>query len=75
MGLGFTLALTLLGSIRELIGAGSLFGIPLLSAGYEPALIMIMPPGAFFTLGLLLGLINKLSDGKKTKRQTEPEVK
>ncbi|WZL77940.1 electron transport complex subunit E [Eubacteriales bacterium mix99] len=68
MGLGFTLSLTLLGCIRELIGAGSIFGIPLLPAAYEPAIIMILPPGAFFTLGLLLGLFNKVSERKKKKQ-------
>ena len=68
MGLGFTLSLTLLGCIRELIGAGSIFGIPLLPAAYEPAIIMILPPGAFFTLGLLLGLFNKISERKKKKQ-------
>ncbi len=61
MGLGFTLALTILGSIRELIGAGSIFGINIMNSAYEPAIIMILPPGAFLTLGLLLGLINKLT--------------
>jgi electron transport complex protein RnfE len=61
MGLGFTLALTILGSIRELIGAGSIFGISVMGSSYEPAIIMILPPGAFLTLGLLLGLINKLT--------------
>jgi len=61
MGLGFTLALTILGIIRELIGAGSIFGINVMGSAYEPAIIMILPPGAFLTLGLLLGLINKLT--------------
>lgn len=62
MGLGFTLALTILASIRELFGTGSIFGISIMGAAYEPAIIMILPPGAFLTLGLLLGLINKLSE-------------
>ena len=58
MGLGFTLALTILGSIREILGAGSIFGFSLFGAAYEPILLMILPPGAFLTLGLLIGLIN-----------------
>jgi electron transport complex protein RnfE len=58
MGLGFTLALTILGSIREILGAGSIFGFSLFGAAYEPVLLMILPPGAFLTLGLLIGLIN-----------------
>ncbi len=58
MGLGFTLALTILGSIREILGAGSIFGFSLFGPSYEPVLLMILPPGAFLTLGLLIGLIN-----------------
>lgn len=58
MGVGFTLALTLLGAVRELIGAGSIFGAQLMWASYKPALIMILPPGAFLALGLLLALQN-----------------
>lgn len=64
MGLGFTLSLTVLGAIRELIGAGAIFGFSVLPAAYEPALIMILPPGAFLTLGLLMGLLNKVSEAK-----------
>lgn len=58
MGLGFTLALTILGSVRELFGAGSIFGFSLLGSAYQPAIIMILPPGAFLALGLLLALYN-----------------
>ncbi|NLJ67514.1 MAG: electron transport complex subunit E [Clostridiales bacterium] len=65
MGLGFTLALTLLGIIREIFGAGTLFGMQIMPQAYNPAVIMILPPGAFLTLGLLLGLLNKLT--AKTK--------
>ncbi|MDD3306576.1 MAG: electron transport complex subunit E [Acetobacterium sp.] len=58
MGIGFTMALTILGSIREILGAGMIFGFSLFGAAYEPVLLMILPPGAFLTLGLLIGLIN-----------------
>lgn len=58
MGLGFTLALTVFGSVREIFGAGSIFGFTLFGAAYEPVLLMILPPGAFLTLGLLMGLVN-----------------
>jgi electron transport complex protein RnfE len=64
MGVGFTLALTLLGSIREIIGAGSIFGITLFGAAYKPALIMILPPGAFLALGILLAIKNIMSERK-----------
>jgi electron transport complex protein RnfE len=67
MGLGFTIALTLLGTIREILGAGSIFGVSLFSQGFEPATIMILPPGAFFTLGLLLALLNKVDKKQKNK--------
>ena len=58
MGLGFTMSLTILGSVRELLGNGSIFNVGLLPAAYKPALIMILPPGAFLALGLLLALYN-----------------
>jgi len=55
MGAGFTLALSLIGSIREITGNGTILNIDLFGSGFEPALIMILPPGAFFTIGLLVG--------------------
>lgn len=55
MGVGFTLALTVLGTIREVSGSNSLFGLELIP-GFSPAMVMILPPGAFLTIGLLLGL-------------------
>jgi len=61
MGLGFTLSLTLLGSIRELLGAGTLFGTQVMGGSFQSAIIMILPPGAFITLGLLLALLNKVT--------------
>ncbi|MBC5995691.1 electron transport complex subunit E [Romboutsia ilealis] len=64
MGLGFTLALTILGAVRELFGAGSLFGISLLGASYQPALLFILPPGAFLTLGFLMAGFNKIRNKK-----------
>lgn len=60
MGLGFTLALIILGSVRELLGNGSIFGMSLLGSAYQPAIIMILPPGGFLTLGLLLALYNQV---------------
>ena len=61
MGLGFTLALIILGSVRELLGNGTIFGVLVFGSGFEPALVMLLPPGAFLALGLLLGLMNKLT--------------
>ncbi len=67
MGLGFTLSLTILGAVREILGAGSIFGHNIFNAldiAYEPVLLMILPPGAFLTLGLMIGLINWKSKKK-----------
>ena len=59
IGVGFTLGLTLLGTVRELFGAGSVFGITLLPETYN-VLLFILPPGAFISLGYLIAIINKL---------------
>jgi len=61
MGIGFTLALVILGSIREIFGSGSIFGFQILGDYFHPWVIMILPPGAFLTLGVLIGFINKFS--------------
>jgi len=61
MGLGFTLSLLVLGSIREVLGNGTLFNVPAFGPGYFPFLVMILPPGAFITLGFLLALMNRLA--------------
>lgn len=58
MGLGYTMAAVTLGVIREIVGAGSVFGFQLFGSSFEPALIFIMPPGAFIILGSLMGLFN-----------------
>lgn len=60
MGLGFTLSLTVLGGVRELLGNGSLFNVALLGSSFKPALIMILPPGAFLALGVLLAFYNQV---------------
>lgn len=59
IGLGFTMALTLLGVVRELLGAGSVFGLTLIPETYN-VLLFILPPGAFITLGFLIAIVNKL---------------
>jgi len=64
MGLGFTFALLVLGSIRELLGNGTIFGINIIQGFYKPMMVMILAPGAFFTLGLLLGFYNYLNRQK-----------
>ena len=59
MGLGFTLGLTSIGLVRELIGAGSVFGIHVMPASYEPIAIFVKPAGAFIVLACLTALQNK----------------
>ncbi|QUH21647.1 electron transport complex subunit RsxE [Alkaliphilus sp. B6464] len=63
-GLGFAVALTILGSIRELIGAGSIFGKQVMWSSFEPMSIMTQAPGAFLVLGLLLALFGSLAAKK-----------
>lgn len=64
MGVGFTLGLTLLGAIREMLGAGSLFGWSFLSEDATPILLFIMPPGAFLALAFMIIVSNRLKEGK-----------
>ncbi len=58
MGIGFTWVLVLLSAVRELLGMGSIFGIEILGSWYQPMVIMILPAGAFISLGILVGLMN-----------------
>lgn len=59
MGAGFTLALFILGAVREVIGSGALLGVSLFGANYVPFLLLILPPGAFIALGCLLAGMNR----------------
>lgn len=59
MGIGFTIALTVLGSVREILGAGSIFGFVFLPSTFN-TLLFILPPGAFLTLGFLMAIFNKI---------------
>ena len=67
MGLGYTLALSFVGSVREILGAGTLLGFPVLSASYQPILLMLMPPGAFITMGFLFAGVNYLKQRKEVR--------
>lgn len=64
IGLGFTVALTLLGSVREFLGTGKVFGLAIYPESYAP-LLFILAPGAFIVLGLLIALVNKLKSAKQ----------
>lgn len=65
MGLGFTLAITIMGCIRELFGNGTIFGFNVFGQGYDPMLIMILAPGGFIVFGLMLGIVNALTNRKQ----------
>ena len=65
MGLGFTLALFVLGAVRELFGVGTLLGFTVFGAGYQPLILMILPPGAFIAMGLLLAGMNRIESLRK----------
>jgi len=69
MGIGFTLALTLLSCVRELLGSGSIFGLNVLGASYPPMLLFVLAPGGFITLGLLMALVNKLLNLRRKKTE------
>ena len=62
MGAGFTLALILVAAVREILGSGSLAGLPLFGGNAQPAAMFLLPPGALLTLGLLLALLNMLNN-------------
>lgn len=76
VGLGFTLSLTVLGAIREFLGAGTIFGHQILGANADMATIFSLPPGAFITLGLMMALINYLTArrGKLSIARRNPAV-
>ncbi len=69
MGLGFTAALTIIGLVRELLGAGTAFGIRVMPDAYTPISIFILAPGAFFVLACLTALQNKLKAPSATNRE------
>lgn len=69
MGAGFTIALLAMGSLRELLGNGTLFGHVITANLFNPAVIMILPPGGFLAFGFIIAIANKL---KKTKTEKNP---
>lgn len=73
MGLGFTLALFVMGSIREILGNGTWLGIDIAEGIFEPATIMILPPGGFLVFGFVIAIFNRLTSGKKKVKETEKE--
>ena len=69
MGLGFTIALTAIGIVREILGSGTVFGITILPEMFPKTITMILPPGAFFTLAFLMIIVNKIRASRAEKAQ------
>jgi electron transport complex, rnfABCDGE type, E subunit len=74
MGLGFTLAITVIGIIREIIGNGTVFGLNVLGAGYEPMLLMVLAPGGFLVFGGVLAVSNLITQRAEAKKKDEKGV-
>jgi electron transport complex protein RnfE len=76
-GLGFTAALTVIATVREILGNGTLFGINLFGAHFQPAIIFILPSGAFLTLGFLIAAVHKIknnADDRKNEKAAALEA-
>lgn len=77
MGIGFTIALLCISSLREIFGSGTWFGRQIMPAGYVPINILVLAPGAFIIYGLLIAVMNKLKigAGRRPKEEWDPTVK
>ena len=69
MGIGFIIVLVVLGMIREILGSGSIFGFAILGDWFTPWMVMILPPGAFLTLGILIALANWYNDPSRSRER------
>ena len=74
MGIGFTLAITVIGIIREVIGNGSIFGLNIFGQGFEPMLLMVLAPGGFLVYGGVLAVTNLLTQRAEEKKKDEKGV-
>lgn len=70
MGIGFTLAITIIGCIREVLGCGTIFGVTVMAASYQPMLLLILAPGGFIVFGTMLGVMNVVMNAIE-KRQAK----
>ncbi|MDP2822512.1 MAG: electron transport complex subunit E [Sulfuritalea sp.] len=71
MSIGFVIGLLALGAVREVLGAGTLFGVALFGTGFQPWVIMVLPPGGFFVLGAWLLLFSWMERRKQRKQQAK----
>jgi electron transport complex protein RnfE len=69
MGFGFLLVLVALGIVREILGSGSIFGLAIMGDWFKPWMVMILPPGAFLTLGIFIGVANWINDPASSIRK------
>ena len=74
MGLGFTLSLTLLSSVREIIGSGTWFGMQVMPAAYKPMAIIVSPSGGFITLGILILIVNAVVKAYGKRKQAKEGI-
>lgn len=74
MGAGFTIAITIIGSVREILGAGTWMGIPVTINLFDPATIFILPPGGFMVMGFLVAAFNKIFNNKKANKKANAEA-
>ncbi len=74
MGLGFTVALTIIGLTRELFGSGSVFGVMVMPEAYEPISILVMAPGAFLVLAVLAAIQNKIKSPRRGGEQADSKL-
>ncbi len=75
IGIGFTLALIVIAAVREILGAGTFCGLPLFGEGFKPAIIFLLPPGAFLTLGFIIAVVQKVKNiqaDRRKLRETDP---
>ena len=75
MGLGFTVAITVMGAIRELLGAGTVFGLQVFGASYEPMLLLVLPAGGFLVFGLMLAAVNIITGKFEARRAARARAK
>jgi electron transport complex protein RnfE len=71
MGLGFLVAMLMAGVIREVIGSGTFWGYPLFGSDYQPILMVILAPGGFITIGLLIGLFSTIGEAREAARKAK----
>jgi len=71
MGLGFTAALLIIGTFRELLGNGTVFGITITQNLFDPMTLMLLPPGGFLAYGIVLGIINKITNNRTAVKGCE----